>query len=214
MAAQALYILGDLFDAWVGDDDLSGAWAGALAQALRRVSDSGVEICVMHGNRDFLLGERFAAAAGARLLPDPYRIDLHGIPTLLSHGDALCTDDLDYQRFRALIRSPDWVRAFLAKPLAERHALATHLREQSETAKRGKSMISMDADIEAIHAVCREQDCSRLIHGHTHRPGRHDFRLEGRACERWVLPDWYGEGGYLHCDGDGCHLVQLDCHPA
>jgi UDP-2,3-diacylglucosamine hydrolase len=212
--ARALYILGDLFDAWLGDDDLASPWPATLAAELRRLGEFGVDLFVMHGNRDFLLGERFLAATGAHLLPDPTSIDLHGIPTLLSHGDALCTDDLAYQHFRTLVRDPDWRRAFLAKPLAERRVLAAQLREQSETAKAGKTMASMDVNLETVRDLLRRHGCHRLIHGHTHLPARHDLHLDGHAGERWVLPDWHARaGGYLRCAEDGCQLVSLACAP-
>jgi UDP-2,3-diacylglucosamine hydrolase len=204
-----LYILGDFFEAWLGDDDLQSPLPAAAAQALREQADAGLDIVFMHGNRDFLIGEAFCQASGARLLPDPSLIDLHGTPTLLMHGDSLCTDDLAYQQFRRQVRDPVWQQAVLARPLAERRLLAAQMRDQSAVAKDGKTMIVMDVNAEAVAEAFRTHGCRRLIHGHTHRPARHGHRIdEDPEAERWVLPDWYGEqGGYLRCDRAGCRLV-------
>lgn len=203
--ADALYILGDLFEAWVGDDDLALPFHAGIAAELKRVAKNGVPVYFLPGNRDFLAGPDLARAAGLVLLEDPTRIDLYGTPTLLAHGDAWCTDDAQYQAFRAQVREPGWRAEFLDKPLAERHAIAAALRERSEQAKAGKRPEIMDVNPEAIAEAFRRHAVSRIIHGHTHRPARHLLSVAGRPCERWVLPDWYGAAcGYLACDASGC----------
>jgi UDP-2,3-diacylglucosamine hydrolase len=203
--ADALYILGDLFEAWVGDDDLTLPFHAEIAAALKRVAQDGVPVYLLPGNRDFLAGPDLASAAGLTLLEDPTRIDLHGTPTLLAHGDAWCTDDAQYQAFRAQMREPAWRADILKKSLAERHALAAVLRERSENAKAGKRPEIMDVNPEAVAEAFRCHAVSRIIHGHTHRPAHHLLDVDGRSCERWVLPDWYDvNGGYLACDASGC----------
>lgn len=206
---RQLFILGDLFEAWIGDDDLASPLPATVVQALRKQADAGLEISVMHGNRDFLLGSAFCAAAGCKLLAEPSLIDLHGTPTLLLHGDSLCTDDQGYQAFRAQVRNPAWQQAVLSRPLTERRAMAAQMRDQSMVAKDGKSMVVMDVNAEAVTKAFREHDCGRMIHGHTHRPARHSHEVDGRECERWVLPDWYETGGYLLCDAAGCRAMAL-----
>lgn len=206
--AGGLYILGDLFEAWAGDDDLSEPFNARVVNALARVA-ARMPLYVMHGNRDFLLGPAFARASGARLLPDPSVISLHGTPTLLMHGDTLCTDDTDYQRFRAQVRDARWQADFLAQPLAARKAQIAALRSRSETEKAGKPAAIMDVNPRAVEAALRQHATPRLIHGHTHRPARHAHRVDGMLCERWVLPDWYEQGGYLRCDANGCTLHAL-----
>ncbi len=205
-----LYILGDFFEAWVGDDALADPLHAEVAAALRALSARGVRVHLMHGNRDFLLAEAFCRASGAELLPEPFIADLYGQPTLLMHGDALCTDDVDYQHFRRMVRDPAWQVAFLRRPLAEREALARELRNRSEQIKGDKRPEIMDVNAEAVAAAFRRHGVQRMIHGHTHRPARHGLVVDGVACERWVLPDWYETGGYLACDATGCRLVMLD----
>ncbi|NCS65721.1 MAG: UDP-2,3-diacylglucosamine diphosphatase [Hydrogenophilales bacterium CG03_land_8_20_14_0_80_62_28] len=205
--ASQLYILGDLFETWVGDDDLPSPLPGAVCQALRRQADAGLAIFIMHGNRDFLLGEGFCQASSARLLPEPALIDLHGAPTLLMHGDSLCSDDLAYQQFRRQVRDPVWQQAVLARPLAERRLMASQMLDQSSIAKGSKTMVTMDVNQETVAETFRKYACPRLIHGHTHRPARHGHLVDGHERERWILPDWYEAGGYLRCDGDGCRLL-------
>jgi UDP-2,3-diacylglucosamine hydrolase len=207
---QALYILGDLFEAWVGDDDLEDPLHTTVARALHDLVALGIPIFVMHGNRDFLIGEGFCRASGAQLLPEPSVIDLFGIPTLLLHGDSLCTDDTPYQQMRTQVRNPAWQQAMLARPLEERRLIGRQLRAQSEVAKDGKSMAIMDVNAEAVAAAFVKSGCRRLIHGHTHRPAHHVHHMEGQPCERWVLPDWYTSGGYLRCDSSGCELIFLE----
>lgn len=206
--AQALYILGDLFEAWPGDDFADQPYAAGILAGLSRLTDQGVALRIMHGNRDFLLGPDFCVRSGGRLLSDPSRVDLHGTPTLLLHGDSLCTDDFAYQAVRAQVRDPAWQAALLARPLPERLALARQYRAQSESDKAGKTLDIMDVNEAAVCQAFRAHDCSRMIHGHTHRPARHRLSVDGQAVERWVLPDWTAErGGYLRCDAEGCRAL-------
>jgi len=188
-STQALYILGDLFESWIGDDDDSDL-ARDVARKLRAVSDSGVPIFFMHGNRDFLLGEAYAARSGMTLLADPTVIELAGERTLLMHGDTLCTDDVGYQKFRTLVRDPQWQRDFLAKPLAARRAFAEHARGESRAQTAMKASDIMDVNQDAVESAMRHHQVQRLIHGHTHRPATHRFRLDGRDAVRIVLPAW------------------------
>jgi len=204
--AEALYILGDLFEYWLGDDELSAPHHAETTQALAQLASGGVKVFLLHGNRDFLIGVAFAQAAGMHLLNDPSLIDLYGVPTLLMHGDTLCSDDADYLAFRAKVRNPAWISAFLAQPLAQRQTLIRQWREQSEQEKQHKSEAVMDATPATIAATLRDYGYPRLIHGHTHRPARHSHSVDGHSCERWVLPAWYDEGGYLRCDENGCEL--------
>ena len=208
-AAKALYILGDLFEYWVGDDDLEDPLNGSVSSALAALASGGTPVFLMRGNRDVLLGETFAARCGATLLDDPVLVNLHGTPTLLTHGDALCTGDLDYQRFRAYARDPANQARFLAQPLAARREQMLGMRAQSEASKQQKSETIMDAAPDAIESLLRQYGYPRLIHGHTHRPARHVHSLDDRECERWVLSDWYETGSYLRCDADGCSAVAL-----
>ncbi len=200
--ADALYILGDLFEYWVGDDGLSLAFPAEMARALAQAA-KGVPTFLMHGNRDFLVADRFAAETGTRLIEDPTVMDLYGRRALLMHGDTLCTGDTPYQAFRAKVRDPEWQRALLARPLEERIALAKGLRTESEAAKEGKTPEIMDVATEAVEAAFAACDCDLMIHGHTHRPGRHVHRVGGRDRVRWVLQDWYGCGGYLEATPAG-----------
>lgn len=208
--AGALYILGDLFEYWVGDDDLEEPLNARVAAALAALAARGVAVFLMHGNRDFLLGRAFAERTGARLIADPTLLELHGTRTLLMHGDTLCTDDVEYQKFRSLARSAAFQAEFLAQPLVARKRHVGELRELNEQAKQAKSAEIMDVAAATVEQVLREFGYPRLIHGHTHRPARHLHVVDGRACERWVLPDWYERAGYLRCGADGCTAVALD----
>ena len=207
--ADALYILGDLFEAWIGDDhDEQVAHAAALR--IKALVDAGTPVYFMHGNRDFMLAARYAARSGMTLLADPTRVDLYGTPTLLMHGDTLCTDDLAYQTFRRRVRRP-WMLALLRRlPHALRRTLAQQARAGSESAKAAKPAEIMDVNAGEVMRVLREQQVCRLIHGHTHRPAQHVHAVDGHDCTRWVVPDWYARWGYVVCDAQGCALVVED----
>jgi UDP-2,3-diacylglucosamine hydrolase len=205
-SADALYVLGDLFEYWIGDEGLEHPFAKAVAAAFRALVDAGVPVYFMHGNRDFLLGQRFAQASGMTILADPAMVDLYGTSTLLMHGDTLCTDDVEYQKFRAMVRNPAWQQAFLAKPVAERIEMARQVRGRSEHAKQAKDMAIMDVAPPSVEEALRRHAHPRLIHGHTHRPARHEHLVDGTTCERWVLADWYDQASYLLCDATGCRL--------
>ena len=208
--AEALYILGDLFEYWAGDDDLKDVRHADILTALRNLSNAGTRVCFMHGNRDFLLGEAFAQATGITLLTDPTLVTLYGRQVLLSHGDMLCTDDVEYQTFRAQVREAAWQQQFLAQPLAARKAQIEALRQRSEQEKSHKAESIMDVNAEAVQAWLRQYDYPQLlIHGHTHRPGRHVIEIDGHHCERWVLGDWYEQGSCLRCDDAGCRSQPL-----
>jgi UDP-2,3-diacylglucosamine hydrolase len=212
--AGALYVLGDLFDYWIGDDELDAPDGDPLgrrvAEAFGRLARGGVAVRMMHGNRDFLLGARFLEIAGAGLLEDPARADLDGVATLLMHGDTLCTDDVAYQEFRAQARSAAWQSALLSQPLARRRRLVAELREKSEQVKRDTRPEIMDVNDVAVQEAFRRHRVRRLVHGHTHRPGRHLLVVDGRPCERWVLPDWYDGGGYLEIAAGVPRLMPLE----
>ena len=214
-AADQLYILGDLFEAWSGDDaldDKEDSFSTEMACALRTLGATGTAVFVMHGNRDFLLGEEFARRSGTRLLSDPYVLSLPGWQFVLAHGDALCTDDAEYQRFRTQVRDPAWRQAFLAKPLRERQAIAVALRRQSEESKREKAETAaylMDLNPRDTDDFLRQHGYATFIHGHTHRPACHDHLVDGIHVERWVLADWHPHRGeYLAWDGE-----KLQRHP-
>jgi len=191
--ADALYVLGDLFEYWIGDDDLANPFNGVIAGFFRRLTEGGTRLYFMHGNRDFLVADGFAAATGATLLPDPSVVQ--GV--LLMHGDTLCTDDLDYQKWRDTARAPQWQRTFLGKSLEARRVEVKGLREKSKQAIEAKPDEIMDVNEDAVREALRRHNVSRLVHGHTHRPGRHRVEVDGRPCERWVIPDWYGNGGFV-----------------
>lgn len=207
--AEALYILGDLFEYWVGDDDSDTPFNRQVIEALRGLSDHNTRLFLMHGNRDLLMGGELADACHATLLDDPALIDLYGTPTLLSHGDALCTDDLEYQRYRAQVRDARFQQQFLAKPLDERKTWIAQLRKHSVAEKQYKDSAIMDVNNAAVAALLREHHYPRLIHGHTHRPARHEHTVDGHICERWVLNDWHQQGSALRCDARECRTVEL-----
>ena len=204
--ADGLYILGDLFEYWIGDD---GAGMPLPARVITALQDAAGDTPVkfMHGNRDFLVAERFSQATGVALLADPTVVDLYGTRTLLMHGDTLCTGDVAYQKFRAQVHDPAWQSAVLAKPIADRVALAEQLRLMSEGAKNGKTMAIMDVADEAVEKAFEASGCDVMIHGHTHRPGRHVHRVGGRDRVRWVLNDWYRSPGYLEATPAGIRAV-------
>ena len=200
--AAALYVIGDLFDAWLGDDQLKEPLAAKVAAAMASLAASGTRVYLQRGNRDFLLGERFAGAAGATLLPDAVVHDLYGTPTLIMHGDQLCTDDVDYQRWRTLWQNPVYRRRVSKVPYIVRRGISRLLRAGSRRATASKPEEIMDVNAGAVAAAMSEHRVTRLIHGHTHRPARHDFSLDGRACQRYVLADWYKAGSYLEVAPD------------
>jgi len=206
--ADALYILGDLVEAWIGDDD-DAELPQRIALATRAVHDAGVPVYFMVGNRDFLLGEAFAARAGLTLLEDGTVHAIAGQPTLLMHGDVLCTDDVAYQAVRAQVRTPEWQAHILAMPLATRRAFAAQARADSK-AHTGSTMESiMDVNADAVAAAMRTANVTRLIHGHTHRPAIHALTLDGRAAQRIVLGDWYEHGSVLRVTPDAVDLRGL-----
>jgi UDP-2,3-diacylglucosamine hydrolase len=205
--ADALYILGDLFESWVGDDDRDPQRTAWL-QALRELTIGGVPAFVLHGNRDFLLGARFAADTGAMLLPDPCTIELYGQRVLLTHGDLLCSGDLGYQRLRAQVRRASWQRRFLALPLATRRWLAGAARAGSRQHMQRLQPDIMDVDAAAVDAALAACGVRTLIHGHTHRPGVHRLQLGGAPTQRIVLGAWYEQGSVLRWQRDGS--LQLD----
>ena len=207
--AQALYVLGDLFKYWVGDDDLDDPLNRSVADAIAATSRRGTAVYFMHGNRDLLVGNGFAQRTSATLLNDPTVLELFGTRTMLMHGDTLCTDDLAYQEFRAFAHHPQNQARFLAQPVAARHAEMETLRARSEAAKHGKTTEIMDVNPDALENALRQAGYPRLIHGHTHRPAHHVHRVDGYVCERWVLGDWYESGSYLRCDETGCASVEL-----
>ncbi|MGD9788543.1 MAG: UDP-2,3-diacylglucosamine diphosphatase [Sulfuricellaceae bacterium] len=201
---QALYILGDLFDYWAGDDDLADPFNARIVALLASLAERNVALFLLPGNRDFLMGERFMTAAKAKRLAEIHLLDLRGVPTLLLHGDELCLRDAAYRNFRATVRDEDWQKSFLARPLAERKAEIEALRARSEAEKMVKDYDLMDADPAAAEDLLRTHGATRLIHGHTHRPARHAHIVAGRPCERWVLASWDDLPGGLECDAEGC----------
>ncbi len=212
MTADALYILGDMFDYWAGDDELADPddpFAASIAGALKALGDRGTRLFFITGNRDFLAGDGFARATGMTPLEEPHLATIAGVPTLLLHGDTLCSDDTAYQEFRREVRRPAWREAFLARPLPERRAQIAALRARSEQAKLGKSAAIMDVNAGAVAELLRAYGYPRLIHGHTHRPGYHEHLVDTHLCQRWVLGDWYEKGSYLACDERGCATLPL-----
>lgn len=208
--AEALYVLGDLFEAWPGDDDAGDPFNAPVIAAFAGLAARGIPLFFQHGNRDFLLGAEFARATGGTLLPEELVIDLYGVRTLLMHGDQLCTDDVAYQQFRAQVHNPAWQEALLQQPLAARKQLARQLREGSDQAKSGKSMDIMDVNAEAVAAVFRRHGVTRLIHGHTHRPARHLHNVDNLQRERIVLADWREHGACLEVDAHGSVALTLE----
>ncbi|HEC18435.1 MAG TPA: UDP-2,3-diacylglucosamine diphosphatase [Gammaproteobacteria bacterium] len=204
--AEALYILGDLFEAWLGDDAVQPELQEVLT-GLKKLTESGVPVFVMVGNRDFLLGETFEKMTGCTLLDDPSVVDLYGTPTLLMHGDTLCTDDVDYQAFRQQVRTPQWRKAVLAKSIAERLQMAREARAQSQAHTREKSAEIMDVNAQAVEDAFRQHGVRRLIHGHTHRPAVHELSVDGKNTTRIVLGDWYQQTSVLKVTADDFSLT-------
>lgn len=206
--ADALYILGDLFEAYIGDDD-DAPLPARVATALNSLRDAGVPVFFIAGNRDFLLGADYAHRAGMTLLDDGTTIDLHGTPTLILHGDALCTDDAAYQAFRQQVRDPEWQRMFLAQPLAARRTFAAKARDGSRAHTSTTDMAIMDVNQTAVENALRDANVTRMIHGHTHRPAIHDFTLDDAPAQRIVLGDWYEQGSVLRADADSLALREF-----
>ena len=206
--ADALYILGDLFESWVGDDAADPSQAAAI-QGIHALTSHGVPCFVMHGNRDFLLAEQFARMSGAQLLPDPLIVTLYGEPVLVMHGDALCTDDRAYQRLRATVREPAWQRQFLGLSIASRRALAGAARDGSRAHTAAVEYAITDVNADSVTAALRGAGTATLLHGHTHRPAIHALQVDGRPCTRIVLGDWYEQGSLLRWDQNGPELVSL-----
>lgn len=207
--AEALYILGDLFEAWVGDDD-DDPHAAEIMDALAELTSGGVPAWFVHGNRDFLVGDDFSDRTGVTLLPETSVVNMSGKNVLLMHGDSLCTDDHDYQEFRAMVRDPNWQAQFLALPLAARRALAAQARDASRISTGGKPMEIMDVNATAVAEAMRANGVRRFIHGHTHRPDVHEFELESEPATRMVLGDWFERGWVLEHDGQSFQLEKFD----
>lgn len=204
--ARELYILGDLFEAWIGDDDDDPKLTPIL-NALRRVRDAGIPCAVMHGNRDFLLGPKFCAATGCRLLGDFEKATIHGQSVLLTHGDLLCTDDTRYMTLRATLRNADWQHAFLSKPLDERRSIANDLRKMSATEIAAKAEDIMDVNHATVAQTMRDFGVTLLLHGHTHRPAVHWFELDDEPAVRIVLGAWHHAASFVRWDDDGFRLL-------
>lgn len=214
--ADALLLPGDIFDAWIGDDVIRAAppWLAQALQALKATA-ARIPVYLGRGNRDFLMGRELADALGARLLPDQALLQTDGGMVLLSHGDEYCTDDAAYQQFRAMVRDPRWQTQFLSMSIPERLQMAQQARGESMAANQAKTMEIMDVNAQAIETALRDSGVALMIHGHTHRPQRHVLSVDGRKCERWVLPDWDCDhdatrGGWLVIDADGPQMYDLD----
>ena len=211
--ADALYILGDLFEYWVGDDAVHDDQFKTIVAAMRTLTTQGTPLFVMHGNRDFLMGRAFEHATGCQLLTDPSVVDLYGTPVLLTHGDAMCTADTQYMEFRKTVRSDAWQRDFLAKSFSERNAIVQSYRDISKASTASKSPDIMDVTPQEVTALMRNHGVTNMIHGHTHRPGEHHFELDGKAARRVVLGDWYEQGSVLRCNPENWTLESLPLRP-
>jgi UDP-2,3-diacylglucosamine hydrolase len=207
--AEALYILGDLFEAWPGDDDVNDPFHRQMVDAMAALAAGGTRLYLMHGNRDLLMGKALASACGATLLADPTLAVVHGRRLLLSHGDQLCTDDHAYQAYRKQVHDAAWQQQFLAQPLDARKAFIAQLRTRSQGEKQQKSESIMDVNNDAVLAALRNHDYPDLIHGHTHRPGHHLIHVDGHSCNRWVLGDWDTHPNALYCDDLGTIRAEL-----
>lgn len=205
---DALYILGDLFEFWIGDDDPEQRHQDALT-AIRHLSDCGVPVYFISGNRDFLVGSGFVEQSGCTLLEDEHVIDLYGKQVLIMHGDTLCTDDTEYQQLRVMMRNPAWQQQFLAQPYEVRLQQVLGLRKQSAEATAEKAEEITDVNQAAVTETMKRHSADTLIHGHTHRPGRHTVDLGDHQGERIVLGDWYEQGSVLECTPDSCTLSNL-----
>ncbi|AZD09243.1 UDP-2,3-diacylglucosamine diphosphatase [Pseudomonas chlororaphis] len=211
-SAQALYILGDFFEVWIGDDAMT-PYQLSICQALRELSDSGTQVFLMHGNRDFMLGKAFCKAAGATLLKDPSVVDFYGEPVLLMHGDSLCTRDEAYMRMRRYLRNPVslWILRHL--PLRTRHKLARKLRNESRAQTRMKANDIVDVTPDEVPRIMQAFKVRTLVHGHTHRPAIHKLQIGDQAAKRIVLGDWDRQGWALQVDEQGFQLAAFDLMP-
>ncbi len=205
LSAEALYILGDLFEFWIGDDFRDPALEPVL-QGLKQLSAQGVPVFLQHGNRDFFIGDAFLAETGCRLLEDPVVIDLYGTRTLLTHGDALCTDDIAYQAFRRQVRNPTWQTEFLSKPLEQRLALVKQARTTSREHTQLQDEYITDVNPQAVNQLMCDHKVYQMIHGHTHRPHIHQLHINKQPASRIVLGDWYAQTSVLACQPSGCKL--------
>ena len=206
--ADDLYILGDLFEAWVGDDDPNTHYF-TIKRALRKLTDGGIPVYFMHGNRDFMVGNGFANETGVKILDDPYKVTMYVRKTLLTHGDALCLDDVQYQRVRKMVRDPDWQRNMRSKPLKERLRIAHEARRQSLEQTINMSLEIMDVNQQAVEDIIRKHNVDVLLHGHTHRPNVHTVDLGNRKAKRIVLGDWHKQGSVVRWDSRGPRLETL-----
>lgn len=204
--AQALYILGDLFEVWIGDDDPSD-FSKQILSKLKQVTETGLPVSVMFGNRDFLMTNRFETETGCSIIYEPLTIGLFGIETMLLHGDTLCTDDVEYQNFRAQVRNPQWQQWFLSKPFEERAVMANQARDASKSSTQSKSMEIMDVNPAAVLAAFATNGVTQMIHGHTHRPAVHTTACAQGECTRIVLGDWHQQGWYLEATEAGNRLL-------
>ena len=203
---EELFLLGDIFEVWLGDDTPSTC-AHQLAEKLHAIASQGVRIFLMHGNRDFLIGQAYADRCGASLIQEPWLLTVAGKKALLMHGDALCTRDVDYLAFRQMVRNPVWQSAFLSKPIAERIAIGRELREKSQASAKEKTDMIMDVTPAEVVAVMEQHQIELLIHGHTHRPAVHTAPMANGAGTRMVLGDWYKQGWYILADVDAARLL-------
>jgi UDP-2,3-diacylglucosamine hydrolase len=206
--AECLYILGDLFESWVGDDDPNVHYAW-IKQALRKLTRKDIPVFFMHGNRDFMIGQDFADETGVSILDDPCVVDIHGDKVLLSHGDAYCTDDIEYQAIRKMTRDPAWQAMMLQKPLDERLAFAAQARAASMAHGGTIDEDIMDVNADAICGALREAGVKTMLHGHTHRPAVHTHDVDGRTAQRIVLGDWYEQGSVVRWDENGPALNEM-----
>ncbi|MGH8530856.1 MAG: UDP-2,3-diacylglucosamine diphosphatase [Nevskiales bacterium] len=207
--AEALYLLGDIFEYWLGDDASLPRYQ-TVCDALAKLSAAGMPLYFMHGNRDFMVGKEFAQTTGATLLPESVVVDLDGTPTLLLHGDSLCTDDVEHQRFRKLALDPATQARLLALPIAQRENMALALRMHSKEKKSYTPQDIMDVNQGAVDSALRAHSVKQMLHGHTHRPAIHEWTLDAAPVKRIVLPDWHdGRGGALVCDARACRFMEL-----
>jgi len=208
LAAEALYILGDLFESWIGDDDPDAHYA-SVKSAIRELADTGVPVYFMHGNRDFMIGEEFAAETGVTLLGDPHVLQINGEAVLLSHGDAYCTDDVKYQAVRQMTRNPEWQGMMRQKSLQERMAFAAQARAASKAHGGSIDEDISDVNADAIESAMRKSGSRKMLHGHTHRPNVHNISVDDHTAIRIVLGDWYEQGSVVRWDENGPVLSSM-----